>query len=677
MVLRDWRRFGVLWGLTICGVTSCGHSTTEPDGLMTSAVITAGNVQVQVWADAMAGLGNISAAEAVASGQPLTLEIACTATAARAVYLTVSYDETRWHVAAVEHLPGIAPVAQRLELADYAAPGRVDIGQVLTSAGRGFTGATALARIHFAPGPAVARSSSSGVQETASATCAVWNEARRRVEWGFNSQGDYDQNGEVNIADLTALSRLLHAAGPFAPDSIEAVVDGDGNGEINSADIKPIAQNYGVRVTGYQLECSQKAWDYPSASTTAPPVSISLNAGAGNPQTERLRFASPSLTPAAGTFFWVRPLDGTGTGSASNCIGPLALPVDTLYAIPTMERQEAGQAVTVIIATGPTAHPFQALGRCGLTVEADGVYVPGSLNFGGLGGAATDLDGIWEQVQPDGFFTQPDSTVIPASLPAGRRRWDFYVSTPGRALTAGASGAIFNARFVFTTPGRKTFGFSDADGVQRTYYCDGAQTYDWGHLAGGDSEIVSNAIEIEPSSGPILEFDTLYAVPEVRTARIADPILVTVKTGPLPNAFQFMTGVGLITPKDASYVPDSFNIGAPGGATVALDGVWAGEPPETTMLVPPDTFYQPTDLGDGRVRWDFNIAPIQGPKLYGVSGDLFNVRFTFSAPGVKSLGFQDFLGVRRTYYEDDEIPHNWADISNDGSSGFANSVVIE
>lgn len=104
--------------------------------------------------------------------------------------------------------------------------------------------------------------------------------------WVERFNGDYDQNGEVNIADLTPLGLRFQdnvtyrppvydgmvywpsgehfddggtdwpdppVAGSPAENWRLARVDGDANGEINIADITPIAQHWNERATGWRV----------------------------------------------------------------------------------------------------------------------------------------------------------------------------------------------------------------------------------------------------------------------------------------------------------------------------------------------------------------------------------------------------------------------------------------
>ena len=95
--------------------------------------------------------------------------------------------------------------------------------------------------------------------------------------WGYYSAGDYDQNGEVNISDLTPLAVHLNQSVPADPNSVEAVVDGDSNGNINIADLTPLGANLGNRVASYNVYVSQSAGDYPASNTAASTIAVEQN----------------------------------------------------------------------------------------------------------------------------------------------------------------------------------------------------------------------------------------------------------------------------------------------------------------------------------------------------------------------------------------------------------------
>ncbi len=73
------------------------------------------------------------------------------------------------------------------------------------------------------------------------------------LTWTYRNRGDYDLNGEANIADLTPIGMNFGATESDASWLTARRADGDGNGEINISDVTPIGMNYGSKVAGYRL----------------------------------------------------------------------------------------------------------------------------------------------------------------------------------------------------------------------------------------------------------------------------------------------------------------------------------------------------------------------------------------------------------------------------------------
>jgi uncharacterized protein YfaP (DUF2135 family) len=73
------------------------------------------------------------------------------------------------------------------------------------------------------------------------------------IFWTYKNRGDYDLNGEVNVADLTPVGQNYRAtpADPNWPTAEAA--DGDKNGEVNLADVTQIGQHYRAQVGGYNV----------------------------------------------------------------------------------------------------------------------------------------------------------------------------------------------------------------------------------------------------------------------------------------------------------------------------------------------------------------------------------------------------------------------------------------
>jgi hypothetical protein len=161
--------------------------------------------------------------------------------------------------------------------------------------------------------------------------------------------------------------------------------------------------------------------------------------------------------------------------------------------------------------------------------------------------------------------------------------------------------------------------------------------------------------------------DTLFVYPSPTTVAVGEPVTVLVLTMVPAHPLQFINGIGLTMPDDASIVTGSLDYGALGSSVGVVDGYWAAMNPSGFMLQPAD-FQMPTPIGGGRERWDFNIVPLGGSDQTTASGALFNVQFTFSTPGVKTFGFQelDALSVKRTYYSDGNgNEYFWGEIGNE------------
>ena len=111
------------------------------------------------------------------------------------------------------------------------------------------------------------------------------------VSWYHDLSGDYDQNGEVNIADLTPLTRHFgeSAVGSWEDNSIQEVLDGDGNREINLADITVIARFFGNRIDGFELFLAEGT-EHVAFSPGAGEFHVGMEERTGDPLVERLRF---------------------------------------------------------------------------------------------------------------------------------------------------------------------------------------------------------------------------------------------------------------------------------------------------------------------------------------------------------------------------------------------------
>lgn len=190
------------------------------------------------------------------------------------------------------------------------------------------------------------RSSEAPMGDANQVSDLVLEESSGMLQWTLQSSGDYDQNGEVNIADLVPLAlhfsqhaentgnpalSLLHDAnsGGFARDSVESVVDGDGNGEINIADVTPIGLYFHNGISGYRVYGSTSWQDYPASDSEPSRITalaeLPLASALGNSASGRLSFEYELDTVQPEMAYWVRPYQGDSEGVASILAGNTAL----------------------------------------------------------------------------------------------------------------------------------------------------------------------------------------------------------------------------------------------------------------------------------------------------------------------------------------------------------------
>lgn len=202
-------------------------------------------------------------------------------------------------------------------------------------------------------------------------------------------------------------------------------------------------------------------------------------------------------------------------------------------------------------------------------------------------------------------------------------------------------------------------------------------------VTASDPDGLSASLEVvipdEPGAGPDYAPNALYAVPQAISAVVGEPLVIVVRTGILPNPFQYLNGVRVTVDSGASFVANSFNVGAAGGAAYDPDGLWVAMSPVDFIEPPVSVGPAPVEIGGGRIAFDFGLAPAVGNNLESAAGELFNFALRFDAPGIYVLGFQADDGVARTYYGWEDgggvTTTGWGDLAN-SVAGVANSVVV-
>ena len=164
------------------------------------------------------------------------------------------------------------------------------------------------------------------------------------LSWTERQLGDYDQNGEVGISDLTPLGLYFSSAidydDPADHNGIEhwptgdpaglgafnwrlARVDGDGNGELNIADITPIGMNWKATISGYRVYRKLDGGEYellPSMEDPELPYTLTRPAIESDAP---VRYAFSDVPPADGAYmYYVAPYHQAADdeGSPSNLV---------------------------------------------------------------------------------------------------------------------------------------------------------------------------------------------------------------------------------------------------------------------------------------------------------------------------------------------------------------------
>ena len=135
------------------------------------------------------------------------------------------------------------------------------------------------------------------------------------LTWSYRHCGDYNQDGIVNIMDLTPLAVHFGESADeegIWPYAIDEVIDGNEDGAITVGDVTPLAAGFGGEVMGYYVEESEELGGPFSVKTVTP-----LPA----PEGEGRMVLAQTIEVGKCRFFRVSPVDSAGEeGRSSNLV---------------------------------------------------------------------------------------------------------------------------------------------------------------------------------------------------------------------------------------------------------------------------------------------------------------------------------------------------------------------
>jgi len=336
--------YGLLATLLILGMLSCG---TQNVGDVDNPERATSHFALNVWDESYFNGSSVDSYTITTRdyGQDIVVNInAQGAQDLKALYFDLTYDPETYRPLVVEPSELMGPKDNLLRLRVVEERGTLYYGQILANPEwwTGMTGDGTVAQVLFRKEAALnLRSVSEPPDSDGSRATLVWDDIGGELTWYYYNQGDYDQNGEVNIADLTPLGANFGATGPFDPTGALSAIDGDSNGELNIADITPIGANFrNSAVGGYNVYENTDIANYPTSNAAASAIAaldtVAFGDATGNAGTDRLAFAYTVASPVADAWYWVRPVDGEGAeGTPSTPAGGVDRPVLSLVTAAT------------------------------------------------------------------------------------------------------------------------------------------------------------------------------------------------------------------------------------------------------------------------------------------------------------------------------------------------------
>ncbi|MCB1187483.1 hypothetical protein KDL29_09985 [bacterium] len=400
------------------------------------------------------------------------------------LFFNVGFNPSTAHAEAVQSVVS-AQGENVVSLAIESQPGSIDFGAVSTAqGGSAASPGDTLMSFKLKPGEADLGKYVSSAGRNPSLSRAKNLEFHKNdggnwvLEWDYTNPGDYNQDGEVSITDITPIGVHFGQRVANSWNDKKRHIDADSNGEINLGDITPMGQNYGARIFAYNIEMSENGDDgFIVVGQLLVDEEEELEPG------ETKRFAYEfGAQYVVGGWYRVVPLDKElQFGSPSEAISEFGR---RMAPVPYAAGQKALVTVFGQNMPGNIAHA----NAIRVVFPASYDYVPGSANAGKPGGNPWDPDGIWKGFA-DSLLFPPDAFHKVEELGNGKRAMDFNVTSLNRRSPASPDlyGDIVNFKLESTSGEPLTLEFMvyDDAGIHRTYFSDGDENaVDFGNALG-------------------------------------------------------------------------------------------------------------------------------------------------------------------------------------------------
>lgn len=256
----------------------------------------------------------------------------------KALYFSMTYDANSLRPMTVEPSDAMGPRGDMLRIQIKKDRGTLNYGQIVTNPQwrTGASGDVTLATVSFRKEATPTWRLASAISDAAGSSAQLsFDDGTGVLDWYFANVGDYNQNGIVEVADLTPMGvHFLEnspggAGTPWPYEDALSVVDGNSNGQIEVADITAIGQQFGKNISGgFNVYASADDADYPADATSDNGAAtmlgtVAFNTAAGDKNAVRLTFTYTVGSPVADDWYWVRPIDSGSSdeGIASTLAG--------------------------------------------------------------------------------------------------------------------------------------------------------------------------------------------------------------------------------------------------------------------------------------------------------------------------------------------------------------------